>query len=85
MNLTTKTNKTGTITVSGTVKGKRRQLTVPYDENISRVRNHGRAGGAFANKFLSHEEARALGTAITTVQASWKENENQGFTFTFHN
>ena len=47
MNIATKyrTNAKGSgrIIATGTIEGKRRQATVPYDHSISRNRNHGRA------------------------------------------
>jgi len=86
MNIATKyrTNAKGSgrIIATGTIEGKRRQATVPYDHSISRNRNHGRAAAALANK-ASQAEQRRLSTSVTTVQASWTDNGNEGFVFTF--
>lgn len=87
MNITTKYKTTskgaGRIEVTGTIEGKRHTLTVPYDHSLSRNKRHGRAAAAFVNKYGSMSEARRLATAVATVQASWTDNGNQGFVFTF--
>lgn len=72
----------GRITATGTIEGKRRQKTVPYDHSISRNRNHGRAAAALGN-LASMSEQRRLQRSVTTVQATWTDHGNEGFTFTF--
>lgn len=54
MNITTKhtsnNNGRGQVRATGTVNGKRRQVTVSWEHSISAAKNHGRAAADFVQK-----------------------------------
>ena len=82
MNITTRP-KGKSIVASGTVHGKRRQLTVPVDPDKGRNRNHGSAAGRLVAKHADHDEQRRLDQSIITGKASWKGRKDGTFVFTF--
>jgi hypothetical protein len=59
-------NGRGGVKVTATVQGKARQVTSPWDHSISRLRNHGRAMAAFANKHMTQSDRDQLNQSSIT-------------------
>lgn len=80
MNITAKVSD-NKVKVTGTVKGVRRQMTVPTN-NVKGTRgNAGSAAGQFAAKFLTVDEQKGLDTAILTGRVIWTDHGDGKVTF----
>lgn len=71
------------VKVVGTLNGKRRQLTVPANPNKGPRGQHGSAAGQFVAKFATHDQQKAIDTAIITGRSTWKPEGRDVMTFTF--
>lgn len=80
MNITTKHTSNasgrGGVIATGTVSGKRHQVTTPWDHSVSAAKNHGRAAAAFVRKNIPMGQWDKV-----AARATHRANADQSHTF----